>query len=970
MLGTNWYSRSAGCDGGVNIRTVANSNRYSSRYRRDQQQKRSILASSASQGMFNNPSNSIGKTTPVHSSGFSGKPVVPAPAAVAPPSIVVQSLKSISGTVSQASTRNPSSPDVFQSQYGTSVKSEPVPQRYAISHVALNKAKSIGGNIAGGSLAQPASQQWIPFGVLPDKSIVKLLECTVLFITSPSFSFNDAKRVARLVRLNRTLHIKARLAEESAFHQVTRRQRHDRKRHGRHHNSSGNLSSYASGELGGSMSLSHPCQDLHSGPLDSVNVSKALRSSVMASMGSLMSLDENGCAPEEQPPKSRDMPKVLSSSMWSSVRSLAIYGTNIHSMGLLALFDMGIQSLDSLTISGTKGNALTHRFGKYLGERLLTQYDYRNINKLNKEGVGAQILENHLHGGSVVKKVVVGTDFNDDLFVKSERLSDNVSKGVLLDNTYTVSMKKTNSARNGSILGGSVQTPRLGLVTPGMLFNKTEYKVGEKSPSAMSLNPWLDTVRYASNVSVNSGDSYVSTLRQHITTRYNTIVNTNDMKTVMKNNTSQHSGTLENGVLRIDNTSHGAFHSNIEKGTVQSSRDMDSPVSHAKRRHSRRSSRTGRKSSRHYLNSSRGSPNQLSFKDELVDRVDSGNETKETLSMGASPSEPESVAVSAAPTPVPNKLKPKPGDELFVPDDVKYMTSSVSNAVKAEPVAENAKSEGERMVMKYANIQEVSDEESSVLSAQKEFLNELDGVSVQDVNSESSSNSNSQYSDSDSDSESDFIDEDFGENVMNVHLNKQINQYERYNLHVPEIMNVAVLKRLEICNECKFGDRGTVQLFNLLQYNNTLENITVKQCKLTLRSAISISRYISLTNTLVTLNLNGNKLDFQCISMLIRAIANKGATGCLKDVYVQDQIPAITEREALVLFALGGSLSIRVVASELVDITTETAFERLSGVDIDDDDSVHMRSAFDDLSRTSNMHLASVVNMHAKKVYL
>ena len=72
----------------------------------------------------------------------------------------------------------------------------------------------------------------------------------------------------------------------------------------------------------------------------------------------------------------------------------------------------------------------------------------------------------------------------------------------------------------------------------------------------------------------------------------------------------------------------------------------------------------------------------------------------------------------------------------------------------------------------------------------------------------------------------------------------------------------------------KYGDRGTVQLFNLLQYNNTLENITIKECKLTIRSAIAIGRYISLSNTLITLNLNGNKLDFQSICMIIRAIAN------------------------------------------------------------------------------------------------
>ena len=41
--------------------------------------------------------------------------------------------------------------------------------------------------------------QWAPFGILPDSAILRLLTCTILSITSPSFTANDAKRMCKLV---------------------------------------------------------------------------------------------------------------------------------------------------------------------------------------------------------------------------------------------------------------------------------------------------------------------------------------------------------------------------------------------------------------------------------------------------------------------------------------------------------------------------------------------------------------------------------------------------------------------------------------------------------------------------------------------------------------------------------------------------------------------------------------------------
>ena len=42
--------------------------------------------------------------------------------------------------------------------------------------------------------------QWIPFGVLPASAVQRLLSCSVLVVTSPSFSMNDSKRLCRIAR--------------------------------------------------------------------------------------------------------------------------------------------------------------------------------------------------------------------------------------------------------------------------------------------------------------------------------------------------------------------------------------------------------------------------------------------------------------------------------------------------------------------------------------------------------------------------------------------------------------------------------------------------------------------------------------------------------------------------------------------------------------------------------------------------
>ena len=50
------------------------------------------------------------------------------------------------------------------------------------------------------SVKDDATKQWIPFGVLPEREIVRLVQCTVLILSSPSFSMQDCKRMTFVIK--------------------------------------------------------------------------------------------------------------------------------------------------------------------------------------------------------------------------------------------------------------------------------------------------------------------------------------------------------------------------------------------------------------------------------------------------------------------------------------------------------------------------------------------------------------------------------------------------------------------------------------------------------------------------------------------------------------------------------------------------------------------------------------------------
>jgi hypothetical protein len=52
------------------------------------------------------------------------------------------------------------------------------------------------------SVKDDSTKQWLPFGVLPEREIIRLVQCTVLILSSPSFSMQDCKRMTYIIKQN------------------------------------------------------------------------------------------------------------------------------------------------------------------------------------------------------------------------------------------------------------------------------------------------------------------------------------------------------------------------------------------------------------------------------------------------------------------------------------------------------------------------------------------------------------------------------------------------------------------------------------------------------------------------------------------------------------------------------------------------------------------------------------------------
>jgi tetratricopeptide (TPR) repeat protein len=137
------------------------------------------------------------------------------------------------------------------------------------------------------------------------------------------------------------------------------------------------------------------------------------------------------------------------------------------------------------------------------------------------------------------------------------------------------------------------------------------------------------------------------------------------------------------------------------------------------------------------------------------------------------------------------------------------------------------------------------------------------------------------------------------------------------------------LTKLYIEGEHLCGDRGIVLLFKYLQYNSTLKHLTIRDCGLSTRGAHACARYLGVTQSLASLNMNDNHFSLEDVLCLIRAVATLGPRGCLQDVSVVDQFPPLTATTIRAAHQYGTSLGIRVESkADILDVVYDTQLEQ------------------------------------------
>jgi hypothetical protein len=129
--------------------------------------------------------------------------------------------------------------------------------------------------------------------------------------------------------------------------------------------------------------------------------------------------------------------------------------------------------------------------------------------------------------------------------------------------------------------------------------------------------------------------------------------------------------------------------------------------------------------------------------------------------------------------------------------------------------------------------------------------------------------------------------------------------------------NNPLLIKLSIEGEHIMGDRGAVELLKLLQYNNSLKILTLRDCLLSSRTAIAFARFIVINQSLQVGNLNDNKFDYNNILTILRAVSNKGAKGVLKSISLTGQSYHLSTSELLKINELAQDISVRIVSPDL-----------------------------------------------------
>ena len=176
------------------------------------------------------------------------------------------------------------------------------------------------------------------------------------------------------------------------------------------------------------------------------------------------------------------------------------------------------------------------------------------------------------------------------------------------------------------------------------------------------------------------------------------------------------------------------------------------------------------------------------------------------------------------------------------------------------------------------------------------------------------------------------------------------------------------LRKLYIDSEHKLEDRGVIELFKCLQYNDSLRIISIRNCGLTKRSAGAFARYLGVNQSLEVAILNDNLFTSDDVLTVIRAVANKGIKSRLQYVSMKGLTPALTNEQQLHLYTTGVSLQVKVVANTL-DFMQEIHADALHGGDVDAAKIEAISAMVRDMNQSGKLELVS--NFKAiKKVLL
>ena len=200
-------------------------------------------------------------------------------------------------------------------------------------------------------------------------------------------------------------------------------------------------------------------------------------------------------------------------------------------------------------------------------------------------------------------------------------------------------------------------------------------------------------------------------------------------------------------------------------------------------------------------------------------------------------------------------------------------------------------------------------------------------------------------------------------------IGKQImNIYESPSVSISS--KECCLMKLFIEGELSFGDRGAVEIFHCLQYNNTLKILSIRDCGLSHRTAVAASRSIVINQSLDTIILNDNNFTQEDALLLIRAVANKGGQGPLRFISLRDQTPLISSESIEQLYKIGSEIMVRIVAPEL-DVVMETENEiKNNDDDFDHKYTSHLTSLIKDYANNFDVAIEKAKTLYYQKKVL